>query len=116
MLAFSGPDSISSSADSPLDEALDHGLVRLGRREDVHVADRLSPPADRARHFAALDRVDRLEEGEHVVGERSRLAEQLALTDGACEFDVLEDVLLCFRPEPFDRLYLAGFGRGLEIV
>ena len=58
-----------------VDERLDDVLRRVGRCEDVHVADRLAPPPERARDLTVLDRLEFLEEGEHVVREGSPFAE-----------------------------------------
>jgi hypothetical protein len=100
----------------PLGEGLDDGFGLVAGCQGVHVADGGLPAADRARGLDALDALDVLEVRDDRVGQRSGLAQQLALVGRPGEVDVVEDVLLGLRAEALDLADLPRRRRRLEVV
>ena len=114
-LVRSGGDDLVSGRQPP--ERVDEGSRFLGRRQEVEVADRGSPSAQRPGRLDAIDPRHLSQSLHQLVGDPIGFVEQQALVGLPLETgDALEDVLLRSGRQPGDATDLSPLGGGSELL
>src|SRR5258708_587870 len=87
-----------------------------GADQDVHVLDRLAPPAETAAQFDSLNPRQLAHHTDHVESEGQSLIDANAVAGELDELDALEDLLLRLGAEAFQLGDLAALAGRLELV